>query len=104
MSNFIIPMSSLPSISSITDLQGKQGGKIGASGDGFAGMLQNAMGDLVKGSETTSKSMYDLAVGANDDLHTGAIESLKYSASVSYVSGVTRAVINSYNELMRMAL
>lgn len=108
MSNFIIPLSSLPTVSSITDLQGKQGigtgSKLAESGVPFADMLQNAMSELTQAGEVSSQNMYNLATGQNDDLHTGAIDSLKYSTAVSYVSGLTRSVVNSYNELMRMSI
>lgn len=104
MSNFIIPMSSLPTISSVTDLKGKDslaGGAVGGSVP-FADMLQKAFDDMSTTGAQSSENRYNLALGNSDDMHTTAIDSLKYSTAVSFASGVTRSVVNAYNELLRM--
>ncbi len=106
MSNFIVPISSLPTISSLSSTQGKAAA--GQASDGITGTFSDMLSDAVQQLETTrdtaSASTYDLAVGGSDDLHTGAINSVKYSTAVSYVSGITSAAISAYNELMRMSI
>ena len=107
MSSFIVPLSSLPTISSITDVQGKQGlNKQQATGEGvpFADLLQNAFQNLAQTNEVSQAGMYDLATNATDDMHTGAVQALKYSTAVSYASGLASSAISAYNELMRMSI
>lgn len=105
MSNFIIPLSSLPTISSITDVQGKQGGvQQAVSGLPFADVLQNSLQNLVSTQEVAQQGTADLALGGSDDLHTGSIDALKFSTAVSFASSLTSSVIRSYNELLRMSI
>ncbi len=106
MSSFIVPLSTLPTISSITDVQGKQGLAKQAAGEGvpFADLLQNAFQNLAQTGETSRAGMYNLATSATDDLHTGTVDALKYSTAVSYASGLASSAINAYNELMRISI
>ncbi|NLW78166.1 MAG: flagellar hook-basal body complex protein FliE [Ruminococcaceae bacterium] len=103
MSDFIVPLGNLPTISSITDIQGRQGAQGGAVQNmPFSDILQNAFTDLVTTQAESSAQTYSLAMGGTDDLHTGAIAAVKYGTAVSYASSLTRAAISAYNELMRM--
>ncbi len=105
MSNFIIPMGSLPSITSLADLRTAQEGsmKMG-NGIPFADYLNEALGNVVQTGETSSSTMLDLAFGATDDLHTGAIAGIKTSTAVSYATSLVSRAIASYNEIMRMQI
>lgn len=105
MSDFIIPIQSMPTISSITEKGGSTGaGKLNTGELPFADVLQNAIQAVGEGSGNSQSSMYDLAVGGTDDLHTGAVDALKYNTAVSYAAGITSSVIRAYNELMRMSI
>ncbi len=105
MSNFIVPLSSLPSISSIADrqaapkVQGPSGGNMP-----FVSYLQDAVENLAATSAQSQANLYNLAVGGTDDLHTGAIDALKASTAVSYTTGIASAAIRAYNELLRMQI
>lgn len=102
MSSFIIPLSSLPAI---TPLQsgGAQATQTGG-GVSFANYLQDAIQNVQGATETNQTDMMGLALGQNDDMHTGAIASLKSSLSVNFASGLASAAIRAYNELMRMQI
>lgn len=105
MSNFIVPISSLPPIGSIggTDTgQNKQTN--GSVGTAFDNILQDAMQNLTTSGETSQQSMYNLALGASDDLHTGAIDAVRYSTAVNFTAGVASSVLRAYNELLRMQI
>ncbi len=105
MSGFIVPMSSLPALSSITDLQPKQNMQnVSTEGVPFADLLQQAYQNMSVAQEPSASSMYELALGGSDDLHTGAIAGIRYSAAVSFASGLTSSAIQAYNELMRMSI
>ncbi len=105
MSNFIVPMTSLPSVGSLSSLQGQQNMQTNSVGTGsFEDLLQTALQNVGTTSEVSDGTMLDLAVGGSDDLHTGAIASVKSSVSVSFASNLTSAAIRAYNELMRMQI
>ena len=104
MSNYIVPLSSLPSISSIADAGAKPAAGAKLEGLPFADILQNAVENIGGTAEQSRASLYDLAVGGSDDLHTGAINALKHSTAVSYASGMASSAIRAYNELMRMSV
>lgn len=105
MSNFIVPLSSLPPISSITDSQAAQKtGKVTGENIPFMNYLQDAVENLAETSAQSQLNMYGLAVGATDDLHTGAIDALKASTAVSYTTGIASAAIRAYNELIKMQI
>ncbi|MDL2219612.1 flagellar hook-basal body complex protein FliE [Ruminococcaceae bacterium OttesenSCG-928-O06] len=105
MSNFIVPISSLPTISSITEPKAKQNTQSAADAlSPFANILQDAVQNMAASGEISQDSMYNLAVGQSDDLHTGAIDMVKYNTAVSFTSGVASSIVRAYNELMRMSI
>lgn len=101
MSNFIVPLSSLPPVASI-DQKAKASAATAGGDIPFAGFLEDAIKNVMETNQDASATTYDLAMGNNDDLHTGAVNSLKYSTAVSFASSVTSAVVRAYNELIRM--
>ncbi|MDL2327161.1 flagellar hook-basal body complex protein FliE [Ruminococcaceae bacterium OttesenSCG-928-A11] len=103
MSEFIVPIQGLPSIGSITEQSGPKTSKLSENMP-FADVLQQAVQNLSASGETSQDSMLDLAVGGSDDLHTGAIDSLKYNTAVSYTSSMVSSVIRAYNQLIQMSI
>ena len=100
MSQFIVPLSNLPSITAIADKRVTS--KSVLSDVPFADVLKDAVDSMVGAGETKQTDMYNLAMGQTDDLHTVAIDAVKSSTAVSFVSGLASAAIRAYNELMRM--
>ncbi len=108
MADFIIPMSSLPGISSLTgttgvgNVQGQQNG----TGDGasFADVLQSALDNVGSTGEVSQDTMMNLALGGSDDLHTGAIAAVKSNTAVNYAASLVSTAINAYNQLMSMQI
>lgn len=104
MSAFIVPMGSLPSITSLGATKATQGAaKTTGEGD-FSSILQNAFNNLTATSVTAGDTMLDLAMGGSDDLHTGAIAAVKSSTAINYTSSLVSKAISAYNELMRMSI
>lgn len=105
MSAFIVPMGSLPSITSVGGTQAKTQGTTGTGqGDEFAGLLQDAFKNMESTGVTAKDTMLDLALGGSDDLHTGAIASVKSSTAINYTSSLVSAAIKAYNDLMRISI
>lgn len=103
MSSFIIPMASLPSISSLPSIQsGSNAQNAGNSGAPFAQLLQQAIENVGETQGASAQNRVGLALGTNDDMHTGAIASVKTSAAINFTSSLASAAIRSYNEIMRM--
>ena len=103
MSNFIVPMGSLPSISSLSSLPSLQKTQDGAAdGADFAGILQRAFESVDETGATSQATMMNLALGASDDLHTGAIAAVKSSTAINFASSLVSTAISSYKELMAM--
>lgn len=103
MSNFIIPMGSLPSISSLSQIspaQQSQGN--GEDEADFAGILQRAFEDMNETGPASQASMMNLALGASDDLHTGSIAAVKSSTAINFASSLVSTAITAYKELMQM--
>lgn len=105
MSNFIVPMGNLPSISSIGNTQASKQGVVGKSDGGdFSNLLQTAFDNLSSTGVTAQDTMMDLAVGGSDDLHTGAIAAVKSSTAINFTSSLVSSAIKAYNDLMRMSI
>lgn len=104
MSNFIVPLSNLPSIGSIADQKAGVTTENQVNGLPFADVLHSAMEGVTATGEQSKASLYNLAIGGSDDLHSGAIDALKYNTAVSYASGLASSAVRAYNELMRMSI
>ncbi len=106
MSSFIIPMSSLPSLSALSGAQQTQQApqKAVAGNAPFSDFLQKAVEDLSVTGETSRSTLYDLALGQTDDLHTGAIAGVKASTAINFTSSLVSTAIRSYKELMQMQI
>lgn len=105
MSEFIVPMGSLPSISSLSEISPGGEPSVGLnSGIPFADVLQTALDSVAGSDQSSQKSMLELAVGGSDDLHTGAISAVKTSTAVNYATALVGKAIQSYNEILRMQI
>ncbi len=105
MSDFIVPMGSLPSISSLSklpSLQQTQGNS--EEGADFASILQRAFEDMGVTGAASQDTMMNLALGASDDLHTGAIAAVKSSTAINFASSLVSTAISSYKELMAIQI
>lgn len=105
MSAFIVPMGSLPSISSINQVQaGGQAAGTNNTSLQFADVLQGAMQQLDSSAAASQSGLLDMALGQSDDLHTAPIAALKANAAVNYTSGLVSAAIRAYNDLIKMQI
>jgi flagellar hook-basal body complex protein FliE len=105
MSNFIIPLSSLPTITPLAQSGAVQNSQqLGAQNVPFMNYLQDAVTNLAETSAVSQAGLMSMATGGSDDLHTGAIDALKASTAVSYTASLASAAIRAYNELLRMQI
>ena len=104
MSSFIVPMSSLPSISSLSGAAGTTPAPQKAQGTQvpFSDFLEQAVENMSQTGDAARATMYDLALGQTDDLHTGALTAIKSSTSINFTSSWVSTAIRSYKELMQM--
>lgn len=100
---FIVPISRMPSVGSLEQLQAvQQPPETGGSSVPFANLLSDAM-DTVR--ETQAQSQQDamnLALGQMDDLHTMQINSQKAAMAMEFTTELTTRAVNAYNEILRM--
>lgn len=105
MSEFIVPMGNLPTVASIGQTQGTIGAKQGGEeASAFEDILQSALADMTGAGETAQSTMMDLALGGSDDLHSGAIASIKNTTAISFTSNMVSSAIRAYNDLMKMQI
>ncbi len=104
MSQFIVPITSLPPVTSLEALQSGEGTAKTIGTGNFFEHLQNALGDVAATEKQSSVTMQDLAFGGSDDLHTGAIAALKASTAVNFTTSLVSRAIASYNEIIRMQI
>ena len=103
MSSFIVPMSNLPSLSALSSAQpASQKAPVGEAP--FSDFLSQAVENLSQTGDASRSTMYDLALGQTDDLHTGAISAIKSSTAINFTSSLVSTAIRSYTELMRMQI
>lgn len=105
MSAFIVPMGSLPTVSGVTGAgtaQKTQG--TANAGAPFQDFLTDAMQDLAQTGATAQDSMVGLALGDNDDLHTGAIAAAKSRTAITYTTNLVSTAVRAYKELMQMQI
>ncbi|PZF59961.1 flagellar hook-basal body complex protein FliE [Curtobacterium sp. MCSS17_008] len=77
-------------------------GTTGASGDGFASSLTNAV-DGLQQLQSTSKTLALKAVTGNlDDIHDATIASTRAQVTLELVAAVRNKGVDAFNEIMRM--
>lgn len=99
----IIPITKMPSITSLEQLQQVQmPPQDSGSTIPFADILSEAM-DTVKETQAISQQdAYNLAIGNMDDLHTMQINSSKATTAMEFTVELTTRAVSAYNEIMRM--
>lgn len=99
---FIVPISPLPSVGSIEQLNKVQPEQSGGSGVPFANILSDAMDSMRETEAQSREDAYNLAMGQMDDLHTMQINSAKAAAAMEFTVELTTRAVNAYNEILRM--
>lgn len=85
--------------------------KIGATpsgkspgGDGFAGILSEAIGNAKQTDAGAQMENISLLTGEADDLHSPVIAAQKAELALSLAIQVRNKVLEAYNDVMRMQL
>ena len=101
---FIVPISQMPSIGSISTPNGATQQNIEGSGSSFGKIFEQAIQHVRETQEVSDQYAYDLAMGNTDDLHNISIASAKASAAMELTVQLTSRAVNAYNEIIRMQI
>ncbi|MEG0306204.1 MAG: flagellar hook-basal body complex protein FliE [Oscillospiraceae bacterium] len=105
----IVPLSSLPPITPLFDINKVDGQNVqsqqATSGvPVFGSILKDAIANLEQTQAVSQQDSYDLALGKTDDLHTVQINAMKASAAVELAAGITSRALGAYKEIMQTQL
>jgi flagellar hook-basal body complex protein FliE len=98
----------LPAISSInTPMLDSTTGADGAASkpaSGFAGMLQNSLGNLNDSQNNAESTMNDMAANKVDDVAQAMLTVEKANVQLQYATQLRNKVLDAYQEIMRMQM
>lgn len=98
---YIVPITKMPSVASITEAKTQQTVEQGSSVP-FADILSQAMKNTLETQQVSNADSEKLALGEIDDLHTMMINSAKATAALEFTVELTSRAVNAYNEILRM--
>jgi len=108
---FIVPISSMSSISSINSLKpagidksSQIGGADQTAAIGFKDVFSQAVGNVEQTENVVSQDAYNLSVGKTDDLHTMMIDAAKADLALQTMVQLRNKMIEAYTEVMRINL
>lgn len=101
---FIVPITQMPSIGSISDVSKAVQKNTEGTGMPFEKIFEQAIQQTKETQEVSDRYAYDLAMGNVDDLHNISIASAKASAAMELTVQLTTRAVNAYNEIIRMQI
>ncbi len=101
---FIVPISQMPSIDSITGVAESQDSNQGGSSVPFADVFQSIIAQQQEAQAISQQDAVDLAFGNIDDLHTVTINSERSAAALELTVQMTSRALAAYNEIIRMQI
>lgn len=99
---FIIPISQMPSVSSLQQTEKINPVSAPDAEIPFSEVFKDAFENLAEQQEISSQDAFDLAFGNTDDLHTIMINSEIAATALELTVQLTSRAVNAYNEIMRM--
>lgn len=105
---FIVPITQMPSISSIEETlkvgQQSQTTSSASSSIPFADVFKQALETMQETQAISEQDAYNLAMGKTDDLHTIMINAEKAATALEMTVQLTSRALSAYNEIMRMQI
>lgn len=99
---FIVPISSLTPLESISEQEGAVKGASTSNGVPFAEVLGEAMNTLQESQALSEQDAIDLARGDVSDLHTLMINSSITATAVETAVQLTSRAVSAYKEIMQV--
>lgn len=97
---FIIPVTKMEGMQSLTDVKGAAAGPVGKKS--FSNMLKEAVDEADQAMKETQDMDVKLAAGQVDHLHTALIQAEKTAAAVEFATQLTTKAVSAYNQIMGM--
>ncbi len=101
---FIVPISKMPSISSVAGTAESQQATQDGSSVPFADIFQGIIEQQQEAQAISQQDAIDLAFGNIDDLHTVTINSERSAAALELTVQMTSRALAAYNEIIRMQI
>lgn len=98
---FIIPMSNLPSISTVGD---KNAASPATESSGFSSIFSSALQNAREAQAVADQDSVNLSLGNADNLAQIMVNSAKASTAVSVAVDLTSRAVSSYKEIMQMQI
>ncbi len=101
---YLVPLSSLPALSSIQDSQQSSSITADSAAGSFASIMQEAIETLEKSQQASQMDSYDLAMGDISSLSTIMINAAMETTAVETVVQLTSRAVSAYKEVMQMQI
>jgi flagellar hook-basal body complex protein FliE len=103
---YIVPISQMPSVSSLGVVTPKNENSSQPVGTElpFSEVIRDTYRNLSEQQEAASQDAFRLAFGQADDLHNIMISAEKASIALELTVQLTSKALNAYNEIMRMQI
>ncbi len=101
---FIVPISQMPSIESISGVASTQQADTNESSVPFADVFKSIIEQQQEAQAISQQDAVDLAFGNVDDLHTVTINSERSAAAIELTVQMTSRALAAYNEIIRMQI
>lgn len=103
-STFIIPLTPMQTIGSVTEAEKTAGTNAAEDGESFLSTLKSKIQE-VKDLETASlNSAYDVAMGYSDDIESAMIDATKASTAIELTTQITTRAVNAYKSILEMQI
>lgn len=101
---FIIPLTPMQSVGSVTETAKPADSGIAEEGESFLSTLKSKIQE-VKDLETQSmNSAYDVAMGYSDDIESAMIDATKASTAIELTTQITTRAVNAYKSILEMQI
>lgn len=102
---FIVPISPITPINSISELRGAQRTATQSAGQmSFSSILDQAINTVKETNAAEVQDSYDLVLGDTDALHDLQINQEKAYLAIQLLQSVRNKVLESYKEIMNMGI
>lgn len=100
---FIVPLSELQPMSSITPLKSASEQKDDSS-ESFSDILKAKIQNVKDLESASLKSAYDISTGASSDIEGAMMDSVKASTAIEMTVQLTTRAVNAYKEILSMQI
>lgn len=99
---FIVPISQMPTISSLGGQQKVSENSNPNAAIPFADVFKSVLEDVKSTQAVSEQDAYNLSMGKADDLHTIKIHSEQAATAIELTVQLTSKAVNAYKEIMQI--